>query len=391
MKIKEMIEQRNQLNDKAKAMLEAAELETRSLTNDEDEEFRNLISQVEQLDADIAEAEAKSIEDTKVETIKIEEERGNEMDTKELEIRGLEQYIKKQDGEELRNMTTTSGGDTVIPTHLYDEVIKLLQEVAPIYSRVPKLTPVAGTLELLREKSLGADAGFVGEMTNIGSEDFSFDKVKLENRRAGSSVVLSTNLIQDAGIDIVSYAKDVLYRRLGNALDRTMITGKKASNQFEGLVNAPESCNVTMATASTMTTDDFMNTLNAMHPTLQDGAVWIMHRDTFNKLALLKDSVGNYIITRQLNIVTQKPEYRLFGQLILINDAVDKETEAGKVAAYFVNVERAYAGMIKKGIEFRRINGDTTNALRGSETLMIDMYTDCVIKQPEAIRVLKWA
>lgn len=391
MKIKEMIEKRNQLNDKAKAMLDNAEVEVRSLTNEEEEEFRSLICEVEELDKEIENMEARSIEGTTVKEEKIEEERGIEMDNKEMEIRGLEQYIKKQDGEEVRNMTTTSGGDTVIPTHMYEEVVKILQEVAPIYSRVPKLTPVAGTLEILKEKSLGEDAGFVGEMTNIGTHDFSFEKVKLQNRRAGSSVILSNQLIQDAGIDIVAYAKDILYRRLGNALDRTMITGVPGSNQFEGLSQAPAACNIDMATAATITTDDLMNTLNAMHPTLQDGAVWIMHRDTFNKIALLKDALGNYVMTRQLNIVTQKPEYRLFGQPILINDAVDKATTDGKTAAYLVNIERAYAGMIKKDIEFRRIAQDTTNALRGSETLMLDMYTDCVIKQPEAIRVLKWA
>ena len=168
-----------------------------------------------------------------------------------------------------------------------------------------------------------------------------------------------------------------------------MISGVVGSKQFEGLVNAPVACEVTSADTDSIGIDDFINVVNAMHPDMQAGAVWIMSRKLFNQIALLKDGVGNYYLTRQLNVVTNKPEYRLLGHEILINDAVASEGTTGEKAAYLVNIGEAYAGMVKKNMEFKHVTGDTTQALRGSHLLMLDIYADAVIKNEQAIRVLK--
>lgn len=387
MSLKEKIERRNALNEQAKSMLDNAQAEVRSLTSEQETEFNNLISQVQELDKEIEELEARSITEATAVVENIEERGNHTMETKELELRALDQYIRKMDGEEVRAMSTSTAG-ALVPTHLYDEIVVKLEEVAPIFSRVKKLTPVAGSLEILKETEI-EKAGFVGEDANIDLKDFTLAKVKLEQRRAGSAVQLSQQLINDSGIDVVSYAKDVLYRRLGYALDRAMIKGTKAANQFEGLDNAAAVCEVETIGSTAVAIDDFVNVLNKMHPTLQGGAVWIMSRELFNIVSLMKDGNGNFYLTRQSNIVDNVPQYRLLGLPILINDAVDKELTSGKKVAFLVNIEEAYAGMIKKDIEFKHINGDTANALRGSATLMLDMYADCVIKNEQAIRVLK--
>lgn len=388
MSLKEKIEKRNALNEQAKSMLDNAQAEVRSLTSEQETEFNNLVAQVQELDKEIEELEARSITDATAVVENNIEERGNQsMETKELELRALDQYIRRTEGEELRAMSTSTAG-ALVPTHLYEEVVEKLEEVAPIFAKVRKLTPVAGSLEILKETEIDK-AGFVGEDADIDLKDFTLAKVKLEQRRAGSAVQLSQQLINDSGIDVVSYAKDVLYRRLGYALDRAMIKGTKVANQFEGLDSAPAACEVETIGSTAVAIDDFVNVLNKMHPTLQGGAVWIMSREVFNIVSLMKDGNGNFYLTRQSNIVDNAPQYRLLGLPILINDAVDKELVAGKKVVFLANIEEAYAGMIKKDVEFRHINGDTTNALRGSATLMLDMYADCVIKNEQAIRVLK--
>lgn len=387
MNLKELIEKRNTLNEQAKTMLDTAQVEVRSLSSDEEAEFNALVTEVENLDAEISQLEKESMQNaTEVVT---SEERGNEMENvKDLEVRALDQYIRKTDGEELRAMTTgANSGAPLVPTHLYDEIVEKLEEVAPIFSQVRKLTPVSGTLEILKESSIGG-AGFVGELEDLKLEDFKLGKVKLEQRRAGSAVQLSQHLINDSGIDVVAYAKEVLYRRLGYALDRVMITGTKADGQFEGLVNAPTSCNVTTTATGGVSIDDFINALNGLHPTMQNGAVWIMSRPLFNMISLIKDAVGNYYVTRQNNIVDNAPVYRLLGLPILINDAVESTLATGNKVVFLANIEKAYAGMIKKDIEFKHIDGDTANALRGSATLMLDLYADCVIKDEQAIKTI---
>lgn len=389
---KAMVEKRNAKKAELVKMLETAKTEVRGLTSEEDANFLAIETEIKELDATIAKIDADE-KRAKDEAIKVEkkekeiEERGIEMGnlSKEQEIRGLEQYIRKTDGEELRGMTTGTNGE-VIPTHLYDDVIKLLDECAPLFSRVPKLTPVNGVLEILKEKDLG-QAGWVGEDEVLSPESFKMEKVKLEQRRCGSVVELTQHLINDAGIDIVSYARTVLSTRLARALDRAMVTGNKTT-QFEGLTNANSNV-ITAGATECVSIEDFMNMLNAMHPSLQAGSVWVMSRKLFNEVALLQDAVGKFYMLRDVSAVDGKPCYKLFGQPILINDAVATETTAGTKACYLVNFDRAYAGMVKKQIEFANISDDTHNRLKASSTLVMDIFADVKIVDEDAIVVLK--
>lgn len=389
MSLKALVEKRNALLDEAKMILDKVETEVRALTTEEDSEYELKIKEVEQINATIKKLEERAVEETTEEVVDsaVEEERNMEkVDIKELELRGLDQLIRRREGEELRAITTGANGQ-VIPTHLYPEVIRKLEEVAPLFSMVPKLTPEAGIIEIPRETGIGT-AGFVGEMTNLNVNDFTMDKVKLEQRRCGSAMEISQNIINDSGIDVVSYAKDILYRRLGYALDRNIINGNKTS-EFEGLKSAPETCNVQIGTNGVVTIEDFINLLNALHPTRQTGAVWVMSRELFNALSLLKDGNGNFYLLRQQNVVTGQPEYRLLNLPIYINDAVEGDfASSSNKVCYLVNFAEAYKGMIKKNMEMKQISGDTVQSLRGSHLLTLDIYADVKIVQPEAIRVL---
>ena len=384
MNLKALVEKRNAIEAEARQILDGVATEVRAISNDEKTKFEALCEEVRELNETIDLLEKRNAENT-VETVQIEnreEEVQMEkvVDVKERELRALDQFIRKQNGEELREMTTGTNGE-IIPTHLYNEVIEALGEVAPIFNEVPKLTPVSGTLEILKEKTLG-QAGFVGEEESLTPADFDFDKVKLEQRRAGSAVALTQKLINDAGIDVVAYAKSVLYRRLGTALDRAMIKGTVAGESFEGLYSAPETCNVETKAQGVTAIDDYINVLNGMHPTLQGGAKWIIARDEFNKLALLKDAVGNYYLNR--DIIGGKPAYRLLGCEIVISEDMDAKTKP----AILVNIKEAFSGMMKKDMELKQINADTQNALKGTNTLVLDMYADVRIVRPEAIKVL---
>ena len=389
MNLKALLEKRNVLLDEAKSILDRVQVEVRALTTEEDSEYELKIKEVEQLNATIKKLEERAVEETTEEVVEApaEEERNMEkLDVKEMELRALDQLMRKRDGAELREITTSSNG-AVIPTHLYPEVIKKLEEVAPLFSMVPKLTPEAGIIEIPRETGIGT-AGFVGEMTDLDINDFTMEKVKLEQRRCGSAMEISQHIINDGGIDVVAYAKDILYRRLGYALDKNVVTGTKTSD-FEGLATAPAGCEVRLGTNGVVTIEDFINMLNALHPSRQAGAVWVMSRELFNALSLLKDGSGNFYMLRQLNVVTGQPEYRLLNLPIYINDAVDGNFgEAGHKVCYLVNFAEAYKGMIKKNMEMKQISGDTVQSLRGSHLLTLDIYADVKIVQPEAIKVL---
>lgn len=386
MSIKGLIEKRNSLIAKAEEYLETAKTEVRGLNDEENSAYEELRSEIVELNRTIEkiEEEARNNSTEKiVENEKEGEKRNMENMTLEMENRALADFMRGRDSEEVRNLTTTTTG-AVIPTSLSSEIIEKLEEVAPLFSKIPMLTPVNGYLEILKETDIGK-AGFVGESANLNLVDFSMGKVKLEQRRCGSAVELSQHLINDSGIDIVGYTKDILYRRLGYALDRAIVNGEKTSS-FEGLNSVAKGVDTLANNAVSI--EDFINVLNDMHPSLQAGAVWVMSRELFNKVSLLKDGNGNFYLLRQLNVVTGKPEYKLLGCPIFISDAVDKEFSAQKKIAFLVNFGEAYKGMIKKDMELKQISSDTANALKGTQTFTLDMYADAKIVREEAIKVL---
>ena len=375
MKLKELLEKRNACIDEQNAILDSVEQEVRSLTDAEEVRFNELEAEVEKIDNTIQKLEERKKGSVK-ETEEKVEERGIEMN-KELEMRGIAQYLRKEAGEELRQMTYSANGH-LVPEYLHGELVEKMEEVAPLFADVPKLTPVSGTLRIAREKDLGK-AGFVGESESISPADFTTDTVELKQNRAGSAIVLSQKLINDAGVDVVSYSNELLFRRLGYALDRCMITGNGTDN-IQGLTQAPTECKVELATPETLTIDDLMKVASSMKAVYQTGAKWVMNRENYQKIAAMKDGNGHFYIVREQE-VDGTIAYKLFGLTIVINDAAKD--------IYLVNFAHAYKGMIKKEVGLKLIDADQTNALAGTVTLVLDTYVDAKIVQPEAIRFLK--
>lgn len=389
MKIKELKEQKNALIEKMQTMVNSCETETRNLTDDENVEFQSLEAEVRAIETKITELkEEKRNSEILVEDTKNIEERGNvNMElTRENEIRGLEAYIRKQDNEELRAMDTTSTG-AVIPTFLHTEVIKKLEEVAPVFSQARLFTPVGGKLDLLAEDTIGAGA-FVGENADLTAEDFKVEKVTLNAHRAGATIQLSQHLINDAGIDVVSYATDILIRRLGAVLNRTIINGQVGEDQPEGLLYAPKKCEVEAASKSAISLDDVLELYNSMNPEFIDGACFIVSRKEFNKLVKLKDATGNFYVVRDFS--NAGAMYKLLGLPVFISDVMPENTGAGEEKVMILaNIPAAYAVMINKNVELKTVTGDTTQALRGSQLLVMDCYVDGKIVNNQAIRILK--
>ena len=361
---KQLKEQRAKL-EKTKNILMNKSIENRSAK--EQKTIDEMDDQIQAIDL--------KLDDLKRETRKVEV---NNMDKNMEQRKALEGFIRTK---ECRDLNTSNAG-AVIPNSISEEIVEKLDETAPLFGRVRKLTPQSGKIEILKEKEIG-QAGFFGEGEDLDISDFEFEKVKLEQRRAGTVIKMSQKLVNDSGIDIVDYANNLLVRRLAKTLDRAMILGTVEKEGFEGLVNAPVECEVAPL-GGEVGIDDYMNCLNAMHPTLQDKAIWVVSRTEFNKLSLLKDAIGNYYLTR--DIIDGKPQYRLFGCEVCVSDDM---AEVEGVQAYLVNVEEAFGGIIKKDMELKHINADTQNALRGSVTMLLDIYADVKIKNEQAIRVLK--
>lgn len=376
-KVKEKIEQRNALLKEIKEITSVCVSEQRGLTEEEDASVAELKIQEMELAEEIKTLKEEARNGSTIIEEKIEERGNVDMkNMKDLEIRGVSQFLRREDGEELRNMNYAGNG-ALVPEYLHSEVVKALPEVAPLFAEVPKITPVSGTVRIAIEDNIG-DAGFVGEDAGVTLSDATFKTVELKQVRAGSAIELTQKLINDAGMDIVSYSQNLLFTRLGYALDRAMITGSGNDN-IQGL-NTVKTKNVDICKVDgAVSVETLLRMASDMETVYQTGAKWVMNRSLFQEIFCLVDANGRPFMVRE--VVADKVVYKILGLEVVINDSAEN--------IFLVNFGHAYAGMIKKEASLTTVNSDRASALAGTTTLVLDTYIDAKIVQPKAIRYLE--
>ena len=375
MNIKKLKESRQAKIAEMDTLLKTVEIETRAFTNEEDEKFIALEEEVRALD--------KTIEKIIKSAEKVEEKR-NGMDNKEI----LEQELKKLVAGEVRAITTANNGN-VVPTTLAEEVIKRLEERADLFSLVRKFTPVAGTLSIPVEKEcfIGVDA--YAELVGVEENDTDslFDTVDLHSKRYSASIAVSQDMILDSGVDIINYCLEKLIYSLNRQLTNDMISNAD-TKKIEGIKGKAGNV-VTTGVEDCIGVENLKMMQLNIHPDYLDNSVFIFNRETFNNIAMLQDSIGNFYMNCQKDVVNNKTEYRLFGQPVLINDEVEGIGATGNEVGYLINPGEAYGAMIKKGIDLKIIDNDTENALKGKATLVLTTYCDGAVINPQAIVSLK--
>lgn len=362
--VKGLIEKKNSLITEMEKMIDSCDTEQRSMNSIELECYEAKEKEVQAIRKTIIELEKRAKENSTVTIFNAG------VEVADTEIRKA--MLDVLEGRAL----TYNGNGSLVPEHLHNQVVKALPEVAPLFAKCDILTPVSGTVRIAVEGNIG-EASFVGEDEEVAVADLTHNFVELTQHRAGSAMEISQQLINDSGIDIVKYIQDVLFRRLGHALDRAMIIGDGVKG-VQGLMNAPISCKVSAQSPDNISIDDLMYMIVSMKEVYAKGAVWVMNRNDFAKFAMMKDGAGHFFIVREKE-VDETLSYKLFGHEILVNDAADK--------IYLVSFANAYKGMVKKGANLVEIQ-DRTNALKGIKSFVMDIFVDAKIVQPEAIKYL---
>ena len=385
MNLKELKESLNEAKASKKELLTKAVMEVRSLEATEDEELRQLNEKISDLQNQIQTAEEELRSNVVEENIKTEGE--GKMNKQEMEIRAIENFIKNGVVSEEVRATNTSANNTAIqPVYVHNEIVRKLEEVAPVFAKAKQYQATAGELRIPREDASNLwEYGFVGEDADVSEHAFKFDTVSLKQVRVGASVKVTQHLLNDVDVDIVGYVVDMLARRLGATLDHHAIVGTGVQGEdLQGLANLTKASHgINEVNVSAVDADALLDAIHAMHPALLNGAEFIMSRATYNAVSKLKDASGQYILKLERSVAPEAPQYRVFGFPVHVTqDIADNKV-------LFVNVGQACATMIKKGTQMIRISNDTQNALRGTHTFVIDAYVDFRLRDPQAVVLVK--
>lgn len=391
--IKDLQEKRNKLFNEGKSLYSAEEgVETRSLSEEEKIHAKEIRDEIRSLDAQIEDEKVNRVknQDAIVEKRDASENLGENKDmSKEEEIRSMELYIRNETAsDEYRDLTasltaanvsasTPGNGGVTIPKNVAADVIAKLGEQAPVFGLAKQLPSVVGSLTVPRQGNL-ATSSFTGELENLAQLKPQFETVDLTQKRVGSFIQLTEQLLNDSAVDIVSYSIDFLAASLGAALEKNILVGDtKGFSPVIGHVAAENLVKFTNVAAPTV--EELIDVTNAVNPSYLPGSVFVVSRAVYDVMSKLKDGDGQYLFFRGDTATAGHPTFAGFP--VYVSDSL-KDNVTSQVI--FGNFTRGYSVMIKEGIALQMVSQDTTQVLAGGRLLAITGYMDGAVVDPFA-------
>lgn len=358
---KELMEKRLELQEQMQSMLDKVETETRDFSEQENSQYLTLETElravIEQLNTN-----EKNLEENKGE---------DKMEKREL----LENFAAGLVVGEVRNMGTTNQANA-IPSVISEDVVRKMEEISNVFNDAKKIV-APGELSILVEKEF-QKAKILGETEEIVGEDLAvFEKVVLKNRRVGTMLVVSKQLLMNAPHLGMDYLNSQLAARLVRTVEHEIFNGDATEGHFSKgiLALAP-----VVAKASTgIAITDLSKLITDINPVFLPNAKLYMNRASFSMVAQLMDGTGRPYLTH--DVIGQAPIYRVLGVSIEITEALADEV--------------IVLGNICDAVTVKMVQDITVTPLlekyaaSGQIAIIAEAYLDATVVNTQAIRVLK--
>ncbi len=222
----------------------------------------------------------------------------------------------------------TSDNGAVIPSTIANKIIKKVTDICPIYAMATKYNMGGNiTIPYYDEEEQKIQMEYATEFEELSSTSGKFASIELKGYLAGALSRVSKSLVNNSQFDIVSFVINAVGETVAKFIENEMLNGTK--DKIVGLSSAKQV--VTAGKPTVITTDELIDLQEEVPDLFQDGAVWIMNRETRKFLRKLKDNEGRYILNPD---ATAKWGYTLFGKNIYTSAQMPK-MESGKTAIYY--------------------------------------------------------
>lgn len=377
------------LQDRREALMASGKAMTEHRDGDFDKEaLATIRDEVRSLDKEIEEEKRSRVQRGKQTT-------GEDKMDKDLEVRALDALIRNGEAsEEYRNieadLTAKNGtepgpgnGGSLISETVYGQVIPKLDNVAPVFAMAHKFPSINGRLKIARETSAADEkAGFVGETMDVNQLTSGFKSVTLDQKRVGGAIQLTNELINDAAVDVVSYATNRVANSLARAIEKAILLGSE--DGFRGIVADKD---VLHKDVADVTVEGLISIFNSLHQIYQSQAAWVVSPAAFDAISKLKDGDGRYLLLNTVAMSNQDVfAYSLLGRPIYVSDALKGAEEQIVFGAF-----DGYGLMIKKGMNLTHVTADSRQALAGGHLIVLDAYMDGEVYNPDMFVISKVA
>lgn len=312
---KELIEKRNEIQDKMEKILNKAKEEKRAMTEDEIKNFDDMEKEIKNIDATIERGEiANKMEHKEVVDKGLTEE--------EKDIKNFASYIRAVAGKIQNEATQLTKGDNgaVIPKTIVQKIIEKVEDICPIYKLATKY-PIGGTISIPKEdeSSDAITVAYATEFTDLTSHSSKTGSIELTGYLYGALTKISKSLLKNTDFKLTEYVINKMSKKIAKFLEGELLNG--TSEKVAGVIRSYDSTNmkVTLAAKSSLKADELIDIQELVPDVYATDGIWVMHKNTRKAIRKLKDGQGNYLLEKDSNA---RWGYRLMGNDVYCSDNV---------------------------------------------------------------------
>lgn len=312
--LKRQIEARQSAWHAAKSLLDAAAAEKRDLTAEEEQSYSRMMADIDERSTKIADLEAAEARSAGIEAAVANapearaEARAMQAEATDSEIlRQLAMGERRSYTFEHRAMNKTDDSQ-ILPQTFYSVVQENLLYVGPMLDSglFTVLNTASGEDIKVPVEATRPTGTATAEGATFATSEGTFTNVTLRAWKYGTLVLVSRELVEDSGIDLVPFLGRQLGVAIGTAVNNALTLGT-GTTQPQGISGAAGS-GITGGTgvAGAFSADNLIDlahsidTAYAMRPSV----AWMMSRSTLGAVRKLKDGQGQYLYTPAATVGT---------------------------------------------------------------------------------------
>lgn len=345
--INEMLGKRAAAIAETRAVLDVAAAEARALTGEELAKIDKTEAEVAGFDATIAQVRAHDVAESEQraamagqETAQASNNSAPEKSDSEL-VRSLARGDVRSLTFSKRDMSKGSTGAPV-PTSFYDEVLLVARAVGPMLTTSTVINTVGGENLQIPALTAYSTAGITAEAGTISESDPTLQAfITLNAYKYSFLTQVSTELIEDAGVDILALISANVGNALGYNINQDLTTGNGSGKPFGIVARASAGVAGSAAVAGSFTFDNLVDLAYAADSAARalPGFGFMASGSAIAAMRKLQDGAGSYVFQPSLSEGT--PD-RVLGYQLWENPAMEAPAAtkvsviAGHLPSYMV-------------------------------------------------------
>ena len=327
------VEIRQQAWHQAKAIIDVATAEKRDLSAEEEQTYTRLNNELNDRAATIAKLREDETRELRMDAAtreiadQVRPVASAPVNEDVAMIRALIKGESRSANFERRDVLKSSTGSPV-PTSFYNQVIMKARLVAPVLATSTVLNTAGGENLQIPRLSTYSVGTVNAEAAALGESDPAFSAfITLGAFKYGFLTQVSQELLEDSGVDMLSFLADQVGNALGFAVGSALTVGT-GTVEPTGIV-AASSVGGTSGTATGFTADNLIDLYYSLDGAARQlpGVGWMMTGQSIGRVRKLKDTAGNYVFQPGLSL--DSPDM-LLGKPIYENPSMAEATTGTK-------------------------------------------------------------